>query len=126
MPIPTTPYASTDFPRNYFSGQRRITQDQTNYPTLSEILGNVFDRIDVQSGRSNLTGAGTTVAITLPRAYADTNYTIIATSVDETGGGAAGVNVHVTAKATTGFTLNVSGAPGAATISLHWFTRYDE
>ena len=126
MPVPTTPFSSADFPRNYFSGGRRVTADQQNYPTLPEILGNILDRLDVQSGRQDITGAGTTAAVTLPRAYAGTAYTVVATAVDETGGGAAGVNVHVTNKATTGFTLHVSGAPGAATVSLHWVTRYDE
>jgi len=126
MPAPTTPFSSSDLPRNYFSGGRRITADQATYPTLSEILGNVFDRLDVQSGRSDLTGAGTTVAVTMPRAYADTSYTVVAMAVDETGGGAAGVNVHAATKTAAGFVLHVSGAPGAATISLHWFARYDE
>ena len=125
MPAPSAPFSSSDFPRNYFSGGRRIVADQSTYPILSEILGDLFDRTDIQSGRSNLTGAGTTVAVTLPVAYAGTAYTVVAMAVDETGGGAAGVNVHAATKTATGFVLHVSGAPGAATISLHWMTRYD-
>lgn len=127
MPVPTTPYSSSDFPRNYFSGGRRVTADQASYPTLPEILGNILDRLDVQSGRQNITGAITSQAVVLPRAYAGTDYTVVATAVDESGHGVAGVNVHVTNKAAAGFTLHVSGAPGVgAIISLHWMTRYDE
>lgn len=124
MPIPTAPFSSADIVNNYFSGGRRITQD-VNWPSLADILQDIFDRIDMKNGRSSITGAATTVAVAFGTAYADNNYSVTGTAIESTVG-FANVNVFITLKVAGGFTANISGAPGGANIvDVNWMAIHD-
>jgi len=62
-------------------------------------------------GRITITDPATSGAVAFASALASTNYSIAATAREITVG-AANLSVYVTAKAVTGFTLNISGAMG--------------
>jgi len=43
MSIPRPPFSSSDFPNNYFSGGRRLTEE-LNWPGVAQVLRDIFDR----------------------------------------------------------------------------------
>jgi len=76
-------------------------------------------------GSENIAGAATTAAVVFPTPMPDAAYAVVAVAIEDPGfPGLANVNVWITAKTNTGFTLNVSAAPGAGNnLIVDWIAQ---
>lgn len=73
-----------------------------------------------KQGIESISNASSTVAVTFTEAFSDTTYSIEATIVNTTDGTPSQYSYIVTSKATTGFTLTLSGATDSANYDLEW------
>lgn len=73
-----------------------------------------------KQGIESISNAASTVVVTFGEAFDDTTYSIEATIVNTTDGTPSQYSYLVTSKATTGFTLTLSGATDSANYDLEW------
>ena len=78
--------------------------------------------ISLQNGLESISSSSSTVSVTLPSAYADTNYSITASVQNTTDATPSQFAIVITSKSTTGFTVTLSDDTDTANYKLSWIT----
>jgi hypothetical protein len=108
-----------------FTANNILTDDDAVYAALNKLDGALgADGSKSKFGKADIGNASTTVAIVFTTAYADANFRISGSLVNTVDGTPSIYPWIVTVKATTGFTVTLSGATDSANYDFEWHTDH--